>query len=107
MLQSVYFNKKCNLFYICLLVVCSVLIVTTIVEGASVTDNQWFVFTEACVNSLVTIDYGCRVYMAGLRKFFYNNIGKPRMWNWFDTCVVFICNLMFALTLSLKNNMID
>ena len=101
-MQSVYFNKKCNFFYIGLLGLCLILILATLIVGPGITDNGWFIFAETCVNLLVTVDYLFRLKMAGSRKFFFNNVGKPRKWNWFDTFVVCTCNLMFFCTLVIK-----
>jgi hypothetical protein len=49
------------------------------------------------INLLITIDYGLRMKLAGVRKFFKTRDNKPRIWNWFDTYVVVTCNLMFII----------
>ena len=84
-----------------------ILVLATLIGGPGIEKNGWFIFAETCVNLLVTVDFFFRLKMAGTRKFFFNNVGKPRSLNWFDTFVVCTCNSMNFCALVVKQEAID
>lgn len=92
-----YFSNKCSIFYIFLLLSAFILIFVTIIEGIAVTKAPWFLICEFFVNLMITVDYGFRMKLAGVHKFFKTREGKLRLWNWFDSFVVVTCNLMYII----------
>lgn len=106
-LQSMYFSKKCSVFYVCLLLFALILIVVTIVAGMKVTKNPLFIICEFLVNFLITIDYCFRLKLAGFHKFFKSNRGRPLWRNIIDTIVVVLCNIMFLVAVILPHSVAE
>lgn len=108
-LQSMYFSKKCSIFYIGLLVFALLLILATIIGGIGITKSPLFIFCEFVVNFAITVDYAFRLKLAGYRKFFYQNAnGNKKVWrNWLDTGVVALCNLMFLVAVILPHSVAE
>lgn len=103
-LQGCYYSKYCSIFYVCLLVLALLLILVTIIEGIQVTRTVLFLVCEFVVNSMITIDFAFRLKLAGVRKFFLNNVGRPKWWSFFDVFVVVTCNIMFVVSVSLRSS---
>jgi len=106
-LQSIYFGKKCNLFYIGLLIISTILILATIFGGSSATKNPFFLALEFLVNLCISIDFIFRVKLAGLKKFYRTSSGKFRWWNFFDTMIVISCSLMFIICVILNKSSLE
>ena len=89
-----YYNRKCSYFYIGLLGVGCVLILTTIVDGFKVAQSPTFIAVELFLNVLIALDLTARLYLVGFKKY----MGKS-CWNKLDVAIVIGCNLLFIMTL--------
>ena len=76
----------------------------TIVDGFKVADSALFIALELILNILITVDFVCRLKLAGFRKFFISNAGHYRWWNFFDAFVVLSCNILFLVSVAVKSS---
>ncbi len=103
-LQGCYYSKYCSGFYICLLVFALTLILVTIIMGIQVTRTAAFLVFEFLINFMITFDFALRLKLAGIKKFFLTNVSKPKWWSIFDTFVVITCNIMFIVSVVMRNS---
>lgn len=92
LLQRLYYNPKCQFFYMGLMGVSILLVLTTVIFGFKVGQEPFFIFVESILNLVVLGDFLCRVKLQGVRRFI-----EGGMWNIFDAIVVLGCVFIFAL----------
>jgi len=92
-LQTVYYSRKCQYFYIGLLATCCVLIITTIIDGFKIAESPTFIVVELLLNLTITIDFAARVKMEGFKKYLFKS-----WWNKLDYLIVIGCNLLFLIS---------
>ena len=85
-----YFSRKCQFFYVGLLLFCFILVVVTIIDGFKIADSKMFIIVELLLNLTITVDFGLRVKMTGFKNYL-----KNRFWNKLDFIIVIGCNLLF------------
>ena len=89
-----YYSRRCQYFYIGLLVVGSLLILTTVIDGFKVAESPTFIFVELLLNVLISLDLLGRVRMKGFKKYL-----RESCWNKLDLGIVLSCNLLFIVSL--------
>ena len=72
----------------------------TIVDGFKVAKTAWFISLEALLNLCIGLDFGARVKLVGIRRYFRNpSTNHLRWWHIFDAIVVMVCIILFAAQL--------
>jgi len=94
-LQSMYYSRKCQYFYIGLLCACCLLIITTIFDGFKIADSPMFIVVELVLNLTITVDFYFRVRMHGFKLYMQQSV-----WNKLDFIIVCGCNSLFLLSLA-------
>ena len=90
-----YYSQKCQYFYIGLLVTCCILILITIIDGFKIAKSPMFIVSELLLNLIISIDFGFRVKMAGLKNYLMRN----KIWNKLDFVIVVACNILFIFSI--------
>ena len=93
-LQRLYQSPLAQYFYMGLMAVSLLLVLSTLVLGFKVGQTPVFIFVESLLNIIVLVDFLCRVKLLGPRRFF-----EGGFWNVFDAIVVLGCLVLFALML--------
>jgi hypothetical protein len=70
------------------------LVLITLVVGFRVAETPLFLFIECLINMVILVDFGCRLRLMGMKRFF-----EGGYWNIFDAIVVFGCIFTFVLML--------
>jgi len=60
-----------------------------------VAESPTFIFIEFLLNAMISGDLGLRVKMYG----FKNYLNKNKIWNKLDVLIVFLCNVLFLLSI--------
>jgi len=84
-LNRLYVSHSCQFFYIFLIVMSTILIAWTYIEGSKLPESNLFVLLENLITLIIVIDFVCRVRLIGWRKFWKSG------WNIFDSIVVLVC----------------
>lgn len=92
LLQRLYYNPKCQYFYMGLMAISILLVLSTLVFGFKIAQEPIFIFIESLLNLVVLGDFLCRVRLQGIRRFIDGGF-----WNIFDAIVVLGCVFLFVL----------
>lgn len=92
-LQSIYYSRKCQFFYIGLLLACTVLIILTIVDGFKIAGSPAFICVELLLNLVITIDFVARIKLQGFKTYLNQSV-----WNKLDLIIVAGCNTLFLVS---------
>lgn len=93
-LSELYYSRRCSYFYIGLLIIGCLLILTTIIDGFKVAESPTFITVELCLNILISLDLLFRVRMVGFNKYL-----SKSCWNKLDLAIVIGCNLLFVISI--------
>ena len=69
-LHRLYYNPKCQYFYIFLMASSVLLVVLTLIFGFKVESTFPFLAMEGCLNVLIFTDFLFRLKLLGLKRFF-------------------------------------
>lgn len=90
-LQSLYFSEQCKYFYVLLTALATLTVIWILVAGAAVHNSWLFLALEVMVNICILADFGCKLYLKGIRNYF-------KSWtNTFDALVVGMCLFTFLV----------
>ena len=93
-LSELYYSRQCSYFYIGLLLIGCLLILTTIVDGFKVAESPTFITVELCLNIMISLDLIFRVRMVGFTKYL-----SKSCWNKLDLAIVIGCNILFVISI--------
>ena len=77
-----------------LMAISVLLVFSTLIIGFKIGQAPFFIFIESLLNIVVLFDFGFRIRLSGIKRFF-----EGGLWNIFDAVVVVGCVVIFTLTM--------
>lgn len=84
------------------MIIGSILVITTIVDGFLVAHSPTFIAVELLLNITISVDFYFRTRIYG----FKNYIAKDK-WNKLDFCIVLGCNILFLVLMAHNSNVYE
>jgi len=69
-LQRMYLSKRCRCAYLVLALLCTILVLWTVIDSKAWKENALFIVLELLINVVIAIDIAFKIKLTGCKKYF-------------------------------------